>query len=338
VAAHLCKTHHERMTNPTIAPLHVVLGAGQIGSRLSSLLLERGHRVRVVQRHQRSGSARERLEHVSGDITDLGFAEAATQGASVVYDCMNPPYHLWPQLLLAIGRGGLHGASKAGAKLVALDCLYMYGAPAEPMSEDTPLAPCSEKGELRVQLEKLRLDAFRRGDLPVAIGRASDLQYSGWSDRFFQRLFAGRAGECMGDPDLPHSYTFADDIAAALMTLGASPETGVWHLPTAPAETTRQITHRLGRALGLAADVKRLPRWLLHTIGLFSALMRELTEMAYQWDVPFIIDDSKFVRTFGQRATPFEKSVAITAAWARQRFAGASDEPVIAATSRGAAR
>lgn len=315
------------MTNPTTAELHVVLGAGQIGSRLSSLLLARGHRVRVVQLRASQRPPVERLESMAGDMTDLRFAEEATRGASVVYDCMNPPYHEWPRLLLAMGRGGVHGATKAGAKLVALDCLYMYGAPGTPMREDTPHAPRSKKGELRVQLEALRLEAFRRGDLPVAIGRASDffgadLQYSCWNDRFFQRLFAGAAGECMGDPDQPHSYTFVDDIADALATLGGSSETGVWHLPTAPAETTRQLTTRLGQALRLQAEVKGMPRWLLHGIGWFSPFMREVGEMAYQWDVPFIIDDSKFVKRFGRAATPFERSVELTAAWARQRFSG----------------
>lgn len=314
-----------RTTTDTHSELHVVLGAGQIGARLAQLLLARGHRVRVVQLHDSNRSANRPVEYIAGDMTDQPFAERATAGARVVYDCMNPPYHEWPRLLLPIARGGVHGAAKAGAKLVALDCLYMYGAPASPMREDTPHAPCSRKGELRVALEGMRLSAHRRGDLPVAIGRASDffgpdLRFSCWNDRFFRRLLANRPGECMGDPDLPHSYTFADDIAAALVTLGASSETGIWHLPTAPAETTQQITTRLGRALGLDARVKAIPRWMLKGMGFFSPFMREVAEMAYQWDVPFVLDDSKFVQTFGQLATPFEQSVAKTAAWARERF------------------
>jgi len=166
------KTQSDRMTNQQAA-LHVVLGAGQIGSRLSKLLLARGYRVRVVARQQAT-STTPRLDQVGGDMTDLAFAERATCGAAVVYDCMNPPYHQWPELLLPIARGALHGAAKAGAKLVALDCLYMYGAPDAPISEDTPLAPCSRKGELRVELGELRTAAHARGDARVTIGRASD--------------------------------------------------------------------------------------------------------------------------------------------------------------------
>lgn len=322
------------------AALHVVLGAGQIGSRLARLLLARGHRVRQVRLSAATGPAQAGIEVCSGDITDLDFAERVTAGAAVVYDCMNPPYDRWPDLLLPMARGALHGATRAGARLVALDCLYMYGRPDGPMREDSPLTPCSRKGALRVALGALRLDADRRGDLPVAIGRASDffgpdLPYSAWSDRFYRRVLSGKPAECMGDPDMPHAYTYVEDIAAALLLLGERGEaTGqVWHLPTPPAESTRALARRLGSALGIDIEVRRVPRLALRAVGLFVPMMREIAEMTYQWEVPFEIDDRRFVSTFGVSATPIERAVAATAAWARDRYKLAP-----AAESRAAAR
>jgi nucleoside-diphosphate-sugar epimerase len=318
--------HLLRMNNERNA-LHVILGAGQIGTRLADVLLARGHRVRIVRRSDGGALLRPNLEHVRGDITDLAFAEQATRGAAVVYDCMNPLYHQWREQLLALGRGSLHGATRAGAKLVALDCLYMYGKPSGAMREDTPVNPCSKKGALRVELANLRLDAQRRGDVRVAIGRASDffgpaLQYSAWGDRFFERVFAGKAGECMGDPDMPHSYTYADDVARALAILGERDEAmgHVWHLPTPPAESSRALAHRLGRALGMRVEVERVPKLALRALGLFSPFMREVVEMTYQFEMPFVIDDARFRATFGVEPTPIEDVVAETAAWARARF------------------
>jgi nucleoside-diphosphate-sugar epimerase len=214
----------------------------------------------------------------------------------------------------------------SGARLVALDCLYMYGRPTGPLREDTPVAPCSKKGELRARQSELRLAADRRGDVRIAIGRASDffgadLPYSLFNGRFYERVFAGKAAECLGDPDMPHSYTYADDIARALVTLGDRDEAlgQVWHLPTAPAESTRSVVTRLGAALGLDVRVKRLSRLAVRAAGLFSPFMREVAEMTYQWEAPFILDDTRFRRAFGASATPLDESVAATAAWARSQ-------------------
>ena len=98
----------------------------------------------------------------------------------------------------------------------------------------------------------------------------------------------------------------------------------VFHLPTNPAESTRALTKRLGRALDIDADVKRLSRFMLRFAGIISPFMREVAEMTYQWEMPFVIDDSRFRETFGFGATPIDDAVTATAAWARQRYGVAS--------------
>jgi nucleoside-diphosphate-sugar epimerase len=309
-------------------PLHVVLGAGQIGSRLAQTLLARGERVRVVRRGSGAPAGAELRQ---GDIREFSFAAEATAGASVIYDCMNPSYDQWHEQLLAINRGSLHAARSAGAKLVALDCLYMYGRPDGKMREDSPRQPCSRKGELRVQLEQLRMGAHQRGELKVAVARASDffgagLQQSAFSDRFFERVLAGKSAECFGDPDLPHSYTYAEDVVTALATLGARNEADgqIWHIPTPAAESTRALNERMGRALGITITTSRVPKLLMRTLGLFDPIMRELAEMMYQWEVPYVLDDSRFTRTFGIAATPIDEAVAQVASWARAHYAKAA--------------
>ena len=307
--------------------MHVVFGAGQIGTRLSHQLLARGYRVRVVQRSKPT-VVRPDVEHLSGDVTDLGFAAEAGGGASVIYDCLNPQYHQWPTLLLPIARGSLHAAATNRARLVALDCLYAYGKPSGPMNEQMPLLPVSKKGELRRQLRELRHEAHRRGDAQVAVGIASDffgqnLQLSGFGDRFFHRLLAGKTVECLGNPDQPHSYTWADDVASALITLGERAEAPgqVWHLPTEKAQTTRELVTRLGIALGLPdAKVAKISPVILKVAGLFSNLLREASEMAYQWEQPYVIDDTHFRRTFGQGSTPIQQQVEAVARWAKAHY------------------
>jgi nucleoside-diphosphate-sugar epimerase len=320
--------------NNTESELHVVLGAGQIGTRLAEVLLARGHRVRIVRKSASlSASPRVGLEWAIGDVTDPAFAARAGHGATAVYDCMNPGYTEWSARLLPLGLGAIGIARVAAARLVALDCLYMYGRPAKAIDETTPMNPCSRKGELRVKLALARLSAHAKGDVRVAIGRASDffgtdLPYSMFSDRFYQRVLAGKKGECTGDPNMPHSYTYAPDVAKALATLGdtgnaATAMGGVWLLPTVPAGSTQALGQRLGQAMGVRVEFAAVPKIALKALGLFVPVIREVAEMAYQWEVPYTIDDSRFRGAFGTGPTPIDTQVRDTAAWARARYSTA---------------
>ncbi len=309
------------------SPLHVILGAGQIGALVRDHLLARGERVRQVRRGVATLEA-PNLEHARGDISDFGFAAEACAGAGFVYDCTNPNYDQWDTHLFPLARGALVGARAAAAVLVAVDNVYMYGRPTGPLREDSKVAPISRKGELRARLAEERLAAHHAGEVRVVLARGSDWIGPGvthatvFGDRFFRRVFAGKKGECFGDPDMPHAYTYAHDVARALVTLGERPEAHgqVWHLPTNAALSTRATMTMLGDALAMPIEVARVPRLVIKTLGVFSSLVREVVEMAYQWDVPFEIDDSKFRAAFGATATPWGEVMSTTAAWAKQAY------------------
>lgn len=303
--------------------LHVIFGTGQIGTRVAEQLLAQGQPVRMISRNPKAPAG---AETKAGDARDLAFAAEAAKGAAVIYDTTNPLYQNWKRDLVDLGRGPLHAATANQAKLVALDCLYMYAVPANGvMSETTLVAPVSKKGELRKQLTELRLAALAAGT-PVAIARASDffgpaLPNSWFGERFFQRALAGKATELNGDPEQRHSYTYADDVATALVQLGAAEDaTGVWHVPTLPAITSRELATDVGKALGIDIQMKQMPRLLLRALGLVMPFMRELPEMTYQWQTPFIIDDTKFRERFRIEPTPLAKQIAVTVEWAKRTF------------------
>ena len=58
---------------------------------------------------------------------------------------------------------------------------------------------------------------------------------------------------------------------------------------------------------------------MLRLLGLFNADVRELDEMLYEFTQPFVVDGSKFTKTFGIGATPLEEAIAATVAWWRAR-------------------
>ena len=42
--------------------------------------------------------------------------------------------------------------------------------------------------------------------------------------------------------------------------------------------------------------------------GLFSPAVRETVEMMYEWEKPYVVDSSKFERTFGSSANAYRRS------------------------------
>ena len=312
--------------DPTPEGLNVVLGAGAIGRAIVEELARRTSRVRVVNR---SGDAvvPDGVEVVAADLSDPAEAERAIAGASVAYHTVNPPYHRWVELFPPIHTAIIAGASRAGARLVMADNLYMYGrSNGEVMTERSPVDPATPKGELRARMAAELLDAHRRGDIEVAIGRASDYFGPGgltsqMGERVFGRLVSGEKAQLIGDPDTRHTYTYLPDIGRALITLGAAPAAAgdVWHIPSPPPLTTRHFVDAIADHLGEHPGISVMPAAMLAVLSWFSPMLRAVREEAYQLQSDWIVDDGKYREAFGHGETPLDEALAATLEWFRSR-------------------
>jgi nucleoside-diphosphate-sugar epimerase len=317
------------------AELHLVLGAGQVGPLVAERLVALGHRVRIARRTA-SPSRVAGVETVSIDVRDASSVARAAEGASVVYNCVNPLYDEWAEKLLPMTRGIVDGAAMAGARLVVLDNLYMYGDNSH-MTEESPVAPVSKKGALRAKAAEIMLEADAKGAARVAIGRAADFFGANapnalLGNRFLERALDGKTAQMFGDPDQLHSYSYIPDVAAGLVALGSREATrGVWMLPVLPAESTRAVVARFSRAIGRDIGVSTLPVWLLRAVGVFYPMAREVAEMSYQWQQPYVLDDARFRASFGFGATPWDRAIADTVAWAESVHRAGAREPSSAA-------
>ena len=201
----------------------------------------------------------------AADVTDPEAAADAAKGASVVYQCVNAPYTQWPELFPPLQRGVLAAAERTGALLVALENLYGYGPTGgRPMTEDLPLAATTVKGRTRAAMTAELLAAAEAGRVRLAIGRASDFfgpgvtQGSTLGERVFGNALAGRRADFIGNPDLPHTYSYVPDIAAGLATLGTDPRAAgqVWHLPGPATVTTRALLDLVAGEVGHQVGVR----------------------------------------------------------------------------------
>jgi nucleoside-diphosphate-sugar epimerase len=193
--------------------LHVVFGAGQIGPFLAGLLVAAGKKVQLVRRSAARVSL-EGTETVRADAGDATAVADAVRGATTVYHCMNPAYStaVWAADLPRIQTNLVTACGKEGARLVVLDNVYALGRPGgKPLSEATPLTPCSRKGEIRARVHRDLEDAVRRGDVRAVTGRASDFYGPGgvwtqFADRFWRPAFASKRVAMLPNLDQPHTY------------------------------------------------------------------------------------------------------------------------------------
>jgi len=303
----------------TTTPRHVIFGTGAVGRALLAALTSRGEKVRMVNT---SGvaSVPADVEVVGGNAADPAFSTEAARGARVVYQTLNPPYAQWAEKFPALQSGVLAAAEQAGARLVSMENVYMYGpAAGRVLTEDLPNAAPTKKGQLRGRMADDLLAAHRAGRVEVAIGRASDYfgprggAQSNLGDRVFRPALAGKSASVLGDPDQPHTYTYIPDIGEGLAVLGEHPDAPgeIWHLPNDPdTRTTRQLVEIIFRDAGRPeTKLKTVPTIVLKAMGLFNPTMRALVEMQYLYAEPFVVDSTKIATRLGVRATPLEQAL-----------------------------
>lgn len=307
-----------------MSDLHVIFGTGPVARATMTSLLRRDLPVRMVNRSGRfpGGDAPAGVEVLAGDARDAEFSRRAAAGASVVYQCLNPEYHEWSELFPALQNGVLAAAESNDALFVSMENVYGYGRPdGKPLAEQSPLNAHTRKGRLRnAMAEQLRV-AHEAGRVRVTTGRASDYYGPGggmaspMGDLVFEGVLSGGTARLYGSPDVRHSYTFIPDIGEGLAVLGTDERAvgRVWHLPNDPeVQTSRQMAETAFRLAGTTGKIAGTPTWVFRLLGLRDRTIREVVEMAYEFETDFIVDSSAIATELGVHATPIDDAIAIT--------------------------
>lgn len=310
--------------------LHVVFGAGGgAGSAVVRALIGAGRPVRAVTRGGTS-PVPAGVEQVRADALDPAAVRRACADATTVYHCINTPYPTWPATLPRILDALVDGAAAADATLVYCDNLYLYGPVREPMTERTTPRATGTKGQLRVQLAESLFSAHERGRVRATSGRASDFFGPAATNTIagqlvFPAVLAGRRARWLGSLDEPHSLNYIEDVGRQLVTLGTDERAlgSVWHLPACPPVTGREFIRMAFQAAGKPPKLGVYPRWMIRMAGLASPLMRELVEVLYQFERPFLLDAGRFTEVFGDPGvTPLPEAIATSLEWHRAHAAG----------------
>ena len=301
--------------------IHTVLGAGPVAKATVDALLARGLPVRVVHR---SGTfpMQAGLEVVAADISDIAQLSQAFTDAVVVYMCAMPAYHRWGQEFDAMMQNILQACAANGSAMVFADNLYMYQeSPNAPLTENTPLQPTTRKGVIRARIAGLVLQAQRDGTVKTTIARASDffgpnVENAMLGGRFFPQLIAGKTVQWLGNPDMPHTFTYVPDFGKALAELGVDGAGWgeVWHVPSSVTCTAREVANATAALTKKSVKLKGGGRLMLSIVGLFIPAAKEMIEMLPHFETPYVVDDSKWRSRMQTKATPWSEALSVTVA------------------------
>jgi nucleoside-diphosphate-sugar epimerase len=293
--------------------LHLIVGAGPVGTGTARLLAERGERVRLVSRRG-SGPDHPAIERVRADATDAGRLSELAAGAAALYNCANPAYHRWltdwPPLAAAL----LAAAERSGAVLATASNLYPYGPVDGPITEATPLGATHPKLRLRGDMWREALARHQAGRLRATEVRASDYIESNsiLSMVLAKPILAGKRAYVPSPLDVPHSWTAVADAARTLVTVATDERAWgkPWLVPTNPPLTVRALATRFAAAVGAPAPkLAQIPYAVMWTAGLFVPMVRELRTTRYQFTHPFVVDASATERTFALAPTDFDAAL-----------------------------
>ncbi len=302
--------------------LTVVLGFGAAGRATTEALLARGSEVCVAQRRRPADLPPGAAFRVC-DVFDAASVRQAIAGANQIVLAVGFPYdarvwrEAWPKSITNV----LDACAATGARIVFVDNLYMLGPQNEPRREDMPLTRSGAKPAILSEVTRIWSAAATAGRVRFASLRCTDFYgpdvgVSHLGASAFGRLVQAKPALMLAPPDTPHDFAYVPDIARAVLTLLDAPDDAfgqVWNMPCAPTRTPRQILKLGTDALGIKLRIRTVPLGLLPVLGLAVPFMREVADVRFTFDRPYLVSPKKWFARFWSDVTPIEVAAVATA-------------------------
>ena len=289
--------------------MQTILGSGgAIGTDLAKALTQFTTDIKLVSRNPKKVNESDIL--FSADFTHPSQVFRAVEGSDICYVTVGFEYNLkvwrkqWPSFIKNV----VDTCIRNNTKLVFFDNMYAIGAPyLNHITEESPDSPTSKKGEVRVVVEKIILEQIEKGKLEAIIARAPDFfgpintQTSLMMNLVYNNLVKGKTAQWFCNADVVHTMGYTPDLAKATAILGNTPDAfnQIWNLPVDMNSLTgREWVKLFADEMQASDKVRVLPLWSIKLLGVFVPVLKEMSEMMYQFDRPYHFDSSKFNNRF----------------------------------------
>lgn len=305
----------------------IVLGAtGGVGNPLAAELVKRGIETVAFGRSRtkleslaRELGQPELLRLETGDAFNPEDIVRAAGGADVIFHSANVPYNDMESRLLPLGEAVMEAADRMRAKVVIVDGIYPYGRRTmEKATEEHPKRPHTRKGKVRLAYEELIFSPRWLYAKPLIVrlpdyyGPSAQASYLSVT---MEAIAAGKPTVFIGNMTTPREYVYLPDAACMIAEIASRPESygQNWHIPGPGVISGRELVRIAQQASGKRKAVIPLGRIGLSLIGLFNLVMREVVEMLYLTNEPFVLSGEKYERLIGPiRHTSHEQGITET--------------------------
>lgn len=301
-----------------------ILGTGQVGRAILEQLVSTKPQCEILLVNK-SGmldfDVPARIATQRIDATNSHHLIELFNKSEVVFSCTDVPYQFWNKFYPSLSTAMVDGLKHSKAKLVVADNMYSYGnLKGKQIHEELPHNAKTKKGSIRANLIK----NFESNGINerVAIVKSSDfigprIEKGVFGIDFLNRIYKNKTINLPGNTIHPHHFTFIEDFAKALVIVAFEPSAynQIWHVPNAPAISQSDWIELFIQNTGLKINYRSIPKLVIQTVGLFNPFVKELQELSYQFEYPYLIDSKKFIVRFGDISTPHPDIVRKTIQW-----------------------
>jgi nucleoside-diphosphate-sugar epimerase len=284
--------------------LHTILGAGgPVGNSLATALANLNKPVRLVSRQPLV--ANNGQSWFKADLTILEDVIKALEGSEVAYLTIGLPYStkIWREYWPLVMKNVTTACLRHSVRLVFFDNIYALSPNhLNPITESSPLQPCSKKGDIRAEVVRIMMEAVEKKGMMGLIARSADFltleENKGMiKPLLYDRMKKNQRAQWICNARVIHNFSYLPDLGKGTALLGTSPDVmqQVWNLPTDPTPTTGADWIRLmAEEMHASEKYNTISAGMIKLLGLFIPYMRELVEMLYQYDRDYFFDSSKF--------------------------------------------
>lgn len=302
----------------------IVLGAtGGVGHPLTAELVKRGvetiafgRSMEKLKRLEKEIGPNPMLSLYAGDAFRTEDIVKAADGADIIFHSANIPYHEMETRLLPLGEAVMQSAERLEAKVVVVDGIYPYGRrTGEKATEEHPKNPHTRKGKTRLAYEKMILSARWEKARPLIVrlpdyyGPTAQASYLSLT---MQAIAAGKGTVFIGNMRVPREYVYLPDAANMIVNIAERDASygQNWHIPGPGLLSGHELVRYAQNASGRKKPVVPMGRISLTLAGWFNPVMKEVVEMLYLTEEPFVLSGEKYEKHIGPLVwTPHEKAI-----------------------------